>query len=74
MCHLVCRYSDTTSQWTLDYPPLFAWFEWLLSQAAAYVDPGIVQLTNLEYASQACIIFQVTMPLQHCWCTKPGCK
>ncbi|KAL0027413.1 hypothetical protein WJX79_009740 [Trebouxia sp. C0005] len=51
-------YLDETSEWTLDYPPLFAWFEWCLSQVARYIDPQMVQLESLNYASDACIIFQ----------------
>ena len=56
---VICRYSDKTSQWTLDYPPLFAWFEWMLAQLAVYVDPAMTQLDNQDYASSACIMFQV---------------
>lgn len=44
-------YFDTGSEWTLDYPPLFAWFQWLLAQPARFLCPELLQLHNLNNAS-----------------------
>ncbi|KAJ1738341.1 glycosyl transferase [Coemansia sp. RSA 1086] len=51
-------YYEDRSEWTLDYPPLFAWFEWVLSLAARVWDPRIVDIDNLDYASESCVAFQ----------------
>ncbi|CAN8032767.1 unnamed protein product [Ixodes persulcatus] len=51
-------YFESTSEWTLDYPPLFAWFEYFLSLVARFVDPAMLQLNNLNYASTATVYFQ----------------
>ncbi|EXJ75807.1 dolichyl pyrophosphate Glc1Man9GlcNAc2 alpha-1,3-glucosyltransferase [Cladophialophora psammophila CBS 110553] len=51
-------YYEATSEWTLDYPPAFALFEWLLSQPASLIDAGMVKIQNLNYDSWATICFQ----------------
>lgn len=42
----------------MDYPPFFAAFEWLLSQAARYADPAMLVVSNLNYDSWQTVYFQ----------------
>lgn len=51
-------YYENTSQWTLDYPPLFAWFEYLLSFGAKFFDPKMLDIHRLNYSSEKTILFQ----------------
>ncbi|CAI6337281.1 unnamed protein product [Periconia digitata] len=53
-------YYENTSEWTLDYPPFFAYFEWLMSQAAAFFEPALLNVQSLGYASWQTIYFQRT--------------
>eukprot|EP00962_Isochrysis_galbana_P014620 scaffold4191_cov95-Isochrysis_galbana.AAC.1 len=51
-------YFDETSEWTLDYPPLFAWLERLLAVGAGYVEPAMLTLSATPYASSATVAYQ----------------
>ncbi|KAI0069121.1 glucosyltransferase [Artomyces pyxidatus] len=53
-------YYDTTSEWTLDYPPFFAYFEKILSIPAYIIDPRMVDLNNLNYSAWSVIAYQRT--------------
>jgi len=51
-------YLESTSKWTLDYPPLFAWFEFGLAQFAGLFDPKLLVISAKPYASPAGVLFQ----------------
>lgn len=51
-------YVESRNQWTLDYPPFFAYFEYLLGLFARLVDPKIVDVNAFDYSAWTLIAFQ----------------
>jgi alpha-1,3-glucosyltransferase len=57
---LNCWYVDSTSQWTLDYPPLFAYFEALLARVAALLGlhDDLLVLQSAPLQTDSGVLFQ----------------
>lgn len=51
-------YHEHTSEWTLDYPPFFAYFEYLLSLFAARIDPDLVRISATPIFTSSIVSFQ----------------
>ena len=53
-------YYEKTSQWTLDYPPFFAYFEWFLSQFVPKIvkDDGCLEIVPVGQFGLPTIVFQ----------------
>ncbi|KAL3660259.1 hypothetical protein V7S43_014789 [Phytophthora oleae] len=51
-------YHEATSEWTLDYPPFFAYFEYALSFFAALWDKDILVISSTPVFSPSVLLFQ----------------
>lgn len=53
-------YLEDTNQWTLDYPPFFAYFEWILSNMVptSVAQDGCIELTEVGNYGYKTILFQ----------------
>ena len=51
-------YYEATSEWTLDYPPFFAYFEYLLAIPAGWVDVNLVKISARPISTERVILYQ----------------
>ncbi|ORX52839.1 glycosyltransferase family 57 protein [Hesseltinella vesiculosa] len=51
-------YKNATSEWTLDYPPFFAWFEKALSSMAALMDPDMLRIQRDPLFNETVLFYQ----------------
>lgn len=53
-------YTEATSEWTLDYPPFFAWFECIMAKIASWLslDDEMLLVQNLNHKSFNTVLFQ----------------
>ena len=51
-------YFDSGSIWTLDYPPLFAYMEYILGMISKLFDKNITVLSNYNYGNWSCKCYQ----------------
>ncbi|KAH7637168.1 dolichyl pyrophosphate glc1man9glcnac2 [Dermatophagoides farinae] len=50
-------YSESTSKWTLDYPPFFAYFEYILAYLAKFFDKNMLQIQQDPYMSPETLFY-----------------
>ena len=52
-------YFENTSPWTLDYPPFFAYLEWVLAHVASFigVDKSCLAISALPNVSSSCKVY-----------------
>ena len=50
-------YFYSKNKWTLDYPPLFAYMEYILGKLSKFFDPNITNLDSINYDSFICKTF-----------------
>lgn len=70
-------YVENTSQWTLDYPPFFAYFEWILSHLVpqfviddgclSIVEKGLYSLPTIQFQRVSVIASEVVLFLSLQW-------
>ncbi|KAF4325106.1 hypothetical protein BBO99_00000532 [Phytophthora kernoviae] len=51
-------YHENTSEWTLDYPPFFAYFEYALSFVASWVDKSMLVISATPVFTPSVFLFQ----------------